>query len=546
MFLRNLKRTWVVIQTEWLLSVRSLKFWLATLLTPFILILLYTLFHLIVTEDPREKLLESQEVKSWEYLVDEMFDIRNNLSPSVVRYGVFDAQNQVVRKIRESILRNDQQLFLNYYYTIAGAEYDAFVAVLGVDAVLELKNLLGDLDQTLKGTTRKEQFRKIFSLTSYVGIESDGTKTSFLRTFTEWWEKYSDRIKIAAPALTANLFQEVFPIDDRNSVDGFETLLKTDQIVGYFVLPPAQGVASNVVTFITKKGIRKHEYIDVVNWYRSIANDVMFQLRVDASELTPTAKQALSYSADFSTEDIEVLESNTDVVTTFNANTLGQYVYFILPILMFFIFWAASLRMIGVMVDETSSKLVDKLLASVPQNHLLDGKLWGTAMISLTVVVTWMIFIPVLVTISNAWSFTFSAEFIGYFAQVDVVLNFLLFFILLYALYGYFFLGFLTLFSHVNTAIGVSQIVFLLVSGAVLLPATLVLLIPSSLIQNIFCFVPLAAPLIMVGRSGSLPDWPLYLAIVTVMIASVYGSRALGGLMFRRGISTEMKVASVK
>ena len=195
-------------------------------------------------------------------------------------------------------------------------------------------------------------------------------------------------------------------------------------------------------------------------------------------------------------------------------------------------------------MTEKSSKLLDSLLVKVPPNQLLDGKLWGTALIGVTVLIAWLVLIVLFTSFSAVSDITIDPALIEHLFRFDVILNFLLFLVLTYALFGYFLLGFTTMFSQLSTVI---SLLFIVLTGVALfgtLTALSVHLFPIT-IQNILSFFPLTSPFVMVARSTTLPGPLVYCAIVLVMFLSIYGSRALGGLMFKRGISVEVKVPSV-
>ena len=60
--------------------------------------------------------------------------------------------------------------------------------------------------------------------------------------------------------------------------------------------------------------------------------------------------------------------------------------------------------------------------------------------------------------------------------------------------------------------------------------------------QNVVSFFPPSTPFVMVARSASLPDWPLYIGIVGVMLVSIFVARAIAIRTFALGIVGEVRI----
>ena len=521
------------------MSIRNPRFWFATLITPIILFGIYVLIYLAVIDDPRKKLLESEYVQSVESSLKAVIRLRDNETADILKYAVFTRNKDLAERIRERILRNDQQLFFATYFDIYEGNRNVLVESIGENATEEFERILDSIGQALAEMSLQKFIDHVLGPAPFYDEDLNPTRERFLSAFTDWWKKHAERFRDARPVLSTHLFHEVIPTADYSSEVLFESMLAVDQIMGYFILPTdiEKGIEA---TFVTEAGTPQREYLDLVNWYRTVVTDVLMLSRFDEANMTPREQRGLIRRVDFATEEIDVGEPEFAMGST----SIDSILPIVLAVLMFFISFGSSMRLIGVMVDEKASKLIDRLIANVPPNHILDGKLWGSASISLTVVGVWSIMIAIFALMSVSRDFALDPVLLESLLQLDIIVNFLLFFVLVYALLGYFFLGLFSMFRQVSTAIGVSPILLLTLASVALIPAIFVPFLPSLTLQNIFCFLPISGPFIMVARSGTLPDWPMYFSIVLFTALSVLGSRAVGGWMFRRGISVEMKVAA--
>ncbi len=539
----TLKRSWVVMQNEWALSIRDPKFWIATLITPVILFLIYLLLQFLVKftviEDPREQLLESDFVTNTESLLEEFISLNRDAKSDLLKYMVLDENGSLAQKIRDRILQIDQSLFLRYFFQKSVGEYDHLVAVFGEPAVGELINILETASGDLERVAKQEQLLLKLNTTLNGSQLLDAEFREFLEEFSIWWSEHLNQIKSQVPAVSVNSFQEASVNADIANREFAENLLTTDEIIGYFVLPANVHDENAAATFVVGAKTPKSRYLELVNWYRSVATDVLVQERFKVANLD-ISSQYLVKRPDFATEDFVGVEPSS--ILPFQD--IDKFLYIGLSVVLSIIFALTGTRLVGVFMIEKSSKLLDSLLVKVPPNQLLDGKLWGTALIWVTVLISWFVLIVLFMSFSAVSDIMIDPALIEHLFRFDVILNFLLFLVLTYALFAYFLLGFTTMFSQLSTVI---SLLFIVLTGVALfgtLTASSAHLFPIT-IQNILSFFPLTSPFVMVARSATLPGPLVYCAIVLVMFLSIYGSRALGGLMFKRGISVEVKVPSV-
>lgn len=539
----TLKRVWVVMQNEWLLSIRDPKFWIATLITPVILFLIYLLIQFLVKfaviKDPREQLLESDFVTNTESLLQEFISLNRDAKTDLLKYVVLDENGSLAQKIRDRILQIDQSLFLRYFFQKSVGEYDHLMAVFGEPVIGELINILETASGDLEEVATQEHLLLKLNTTRYGSQLLDAEFRGFLEEFSIWWAEHLDQIKSQVPAVSVNSFQEASVNADIANREFADNLLITDEIVGYFVLPANVHDENAAATFVVGAKTPKSRYLELVNWYRSVVTDVLVQERLEVAKLD-ISSQYLVKRPDFATEDFVEVEPSSILL----FQDIDKFLYIGLSILLSLIFVLTGTRLVGVFMIEKSSKLLDSLLVKVPPNQLLDGKLWGMALIWVTVLISWLVLVLLFMSFSAVSDITIDPALIEHIFRFDVILNFLLFLVLTYGLFGYFLLGFTTMFSQLSTAISLFMFVLIGVALFGILTASSVHLAPIA-IQNILSFFPLISPFVMVARSATLPGPLVYCAIVLVMLFSIYGSRALGGVMFKRGISVEMKVPSV-
>ena len=534
-----MQKFWVIAENEWLLSVRSPKFWLATLLTPVILFVIYFLIQSVVVSDAREKLLETAEAEQWQDLLEQIVQFNGTGKSGVQQYAVVDESEVLAAAIRKRIVNNDQQLFLTQYFNRNSSQYNVLVAALGENAAQDLERIVESTDEKLRESSPRI-LDQVFGSVRGTDESATGDIARFAEEFSRWWTKYFEQIKNAVPLLSVNAFEEVLLHDRAELLAEAASKLDADEIIGYFVLPSEVLEDSSEATFFVREGTRRRDYLYLVNWYQSVTTEVLIRQRLIDAQFDDETQYRLAKSVNFSTDDFaEILPSSF-----LGEGILGRFLYVVLALGLFFIFFISSGRLIGIMVDEKSSKLVDILLVKVPQSQLLDGKLWGTLLISLTVVFAWIVVAAIFGLSAKRWDLAIDPALIALLLRIDVVLNFLLFMVLAYALFGYFFLGFSTMFSQVSTATGVSLMVLTGLGLVAVALAICVPFIPSATLLNVMSFFPLSTPFMMVARSGELPDWPMYCSIVLFTVFCVLGSRALGIWMFKRGISVEMKVTA--
>lgn len=534
---KALNTVWVVMQNEWFASISAPAFWYGTLITPVMLVAIYSLFHWILDENPKDAWLKEEYTKNWQFILDNAMSHSKQKQSSLVNYAVLDLNGSFAEKIRANIERNDSHLFMDTILDMDDNEFGSFSNSVGSGGTAFLNEL--ERVRQITGRSTKEQI--VDQLLGYFPFDVDFPRNEFSNfrlRFDDAWVRNQETIKDTVPTLSLNFFRDITPIPATE--EAINSLLASSKISGYFVIPENVENENEEILFVTKPDTSRGVFLDLVNWYRTIATDVLRQQRFETEGIDPQKQRLLLNRVYFATADMTVDASNTFL----SDQSFHRFFYLALPIFMYVVLMASAGRLVANIVEEKSTKLAECLLANLSPAHLLDGKLWGTAMISLSVMVIWAVVVPMLFLLVGRLNVNVDPTLIELYIRPEVIGNFLLFLFLVYAFFGYFFVGFTSLFSRVNNAINVLGGTLLGIGFVFVFPAIfLIAMFPSREIQDVLSFVPVTMPFVMVARSGTLPDWPVYCVIVFVMVLLVFGSRTLSNVMFKRGISDETRIS---
>ena len=527
-------------QNEWFSSVTTPVFWYATCLIPFIILVIYIVVIWLIGENPKESWLEDENVKRWEFVIENQLEEQDVRPTKVQHYAVLDLSEVTVENIRTEIERNDRYSFLVAVLAMDNTEFNHFFQTVAEESGDEVPVQLGRILRSIRQLDFDlPKARLLDQLLQDVPIPSDvsSTELSSLKTqFPRFWEQHRSSIPSSISTLSRNFFTEVIAAD--NSERAVRSLLANNEIVGYFVIPKNIGDSNADVSFVTQTEVSREDFLVLVNWYRSLVSTVIRKQRFVNTDIDPVLQYQLLYQIPEVTSDLSVDTSeNFEIPEQFHL-----FLFIGLSIILFLLMLGSTARVISNVFDEKSSKLADNLLASMSVLHLLDGKLWGTALTSLTVLLVWSLLIPLIVFGLGVSELKFLTSVVDVIAQPIIVMNFILFLILVYAFYGYFLVAFTSMFSTLNNAISAFML-FTFGLTILLIPAVVVPLIPITLVQDVLSFFPPSTPFVMVARSGSLPTWPVYMAIVGVMLLSVIGVRSLSGRLFARGVSDETRIS---
>ncbi len=519
------------------------SFWIVSCATPTILFVMYFLFQWFLGEDPRETWINEDAVKNWEFLLGEEELDQNTRSPRVLSYGVLDPSESFSAEIRGEIINNNSYLFLKSTLGMSAEDFEAFSDVHS-DKHTPLVQELAMLRQHFASMSTNMLVDQLLTRVELSEEVSHVVEVSIFHKRVKLWVVHNqDEVVESIPNLTSNLFREILPLDSTHSEDSLESMLSRSEIIGYFVFPESISNDLDHLHFVTTVKTPRSEFIDLLNWYRSVATDVLRKRRYETENIDSNTQALLLQRVDFVPTDIDVSPTRSQIKT----DRFVRILFLGLAFLMYLVSFGGSARLVANVVDEKSSKLVDNLLANLSPSHLLDGKLWGTAMISLTVMGFWVLLIPILAFVTGRLDFNVNLDIFSVLLQPTVVFNFILFLLLAYAFYGYLFVGLASLYSKLSNAINTFVGIGLGIGFLFVFPSLMVMFFnPFVWLQNLLSFIPVMSPFVMVARSGTLPGWGVYCTIVCILVLSIFASRALSSLMFKRGISSEVRVKPVK
>ncbi|MXZ45359.1 MAG: ABC transporter permease [Gammaproteobacteria bacterium] len=481
MRLQTLKSVWLVMHNEWHSTITRPMFWYATLMTPIMLFGLFLLFQWVLGEDSREALLKEENVKSWEFFLEqELYGSRDG-RVDILNYAVLDSTDELAADIREEILKNDWYLFLLKAFELNDDEFVSLRQSLGKGEAFITSEI-----ETLRQRNDEIPIEQLVS--QLVGFLPPSDKLSsvdipgFRTRLANWWEVNLEAIKEVVPAISSNFFNDITNVDVQE--DDVNLMLASKEIVGYFVIPEDFGAEGAEAEFVARVDTPRSQFLDLVNWYRSVGSDVLQKQQYEEIGVDPQTRQLLLLRADFETNDVVVEDSDSKII----PKSFYQFIYVALPLLLYFVFLGTSMRLVAIIVDEKTSKLADGLLANMSPVTLLDGKLWGTALLSLTVAAIWVVFIPIFVVVTGRWHSNVDPTILSYLFRPVVVLNFFLFLLLVYALYGYFIVAFTSRFSRLNNAMSAALYFQFGVLFLFVMPTVIVPFIPFKGLQDVLSF----------------------------------------------------------
>ena len=309
---------------------------------------------------------------------------------------------------------------------------------------------------------------------------------------------------------------------------------------GYFVIPPDFSSSNRNVRFVSNKFYRD----GVQDWYEEKASLVYGDITIVETTIDEEAARAKPQHGSVNTSNPDdkpaTSESRRKEVSDFIA-TIAAGVYFL--VLLSAVFLGNSL-LLSATVEEKSSHIVEVILSNVSATQLMDGKLVGAALIFFTIAGVFVVFGAAIGGLSSGlivhmMASGFTDIMFSFFSPIYVT-NFLIYFVLGFAFYGYILSAFGSLCSNIRELqpFSVVIVVLFMVIG---LFSFWIVANPESPIVGVLSFFPPLTPFIMTALTGSFPDWYIYLLNLLVMVVATVGVRLLAGRIYHRGIIAESK-----
>ena len=522
---------------EWKTSMTSWVFWLGAGAAPFMLFLFGVGVKFVLHEPVHEQWLDDLEVNSPDFYLDWLVSRHNGSLPKVLSYGVLDRSDSISRDVRYEIDRNDRYEFLTTLLDMNSDDFQEWQEQITDESMSETALFLEKLEhlRTLSINEPRE-----LTLEPFLGRGLSNSPNqilearAFAQEFSAWWSLHHDVVPSVIPAISTNFFQETNA--EAISESELQALLKSKEIEGYFVFPQSINGEITEFAFVSRNDQPPAQVLAMVNWYRSVTTNV---LRKHKSLTAGVAPDRLGLDIARTTIATEELTANT---ATKSQRSYPKYFLWALIYMMVLLYSIGMQSLTLSVVEEKSSKLIDQLMSNLQPSELLDAKVWGNSFVYMTMLGIWIGLFALFIAVPWSKNLGSFEDMFQFFFRPNLIVHFLLFSLLMYGFYGYALTAISTAYDSVKNARKVMGffVIFLVLPFA--FSAISVQFTSSELILNGISLIPPCIPYLMVARSTTtLPDWPMYLAIVAVMLFSIFVVRLLSITPFAVGISGEGK-----
>lgn len=198
---RALNSVWVVVQNEWFASISTPAFWLATLITPTILVASYFLFQWILGSNPNNASLEHLSTRNWQLILEDIQPEDLAQKAEKVNYAVLDLTGVLADDIRAYVVRNDQHQFLNKLLDKQKGTFEKFSQSILDDDI----TILADFAQLREMADDRDREMFVNQLLGYLPIDHDLQSLDFSRIrkhIDHTWAQYQETIKNLTPTLS--------------------------------------------------------------------------------------------------------------------------------------------------------------------------------------------------------------------------------------------------------------------------------------------------------------------------------------------------------
>ena len=523
-----LHATWLIAKRDWLEAASTKLFWVGVLLGPILVIVLFVISMLATTVSIFESIPFEE-------------DERSN------RYAVIDHTNSLGQEIADAILLSDLRHTIQYVREENHENYNFEIlnelAELVKDHdVDELVDMIGD---TLLDSTR-------------TGLVSLDESAPFVDRFSFWWEGMVPFFREHVSG-----FSQYWEVDQHEVASELDELLSTGQIDGYFVISSDFVNGEESGTFFTLGdsnhafGLQNWDHSwRLQNWYTRFASEVVRKHRFAASELDFETVNRLMRPSHFerNTPNEQISDSvaslptsPTDTIEQIDESVIEEIAQFA-PVGYQYILWfmvlIGSAMILAGTVEEKSTRIAELILSSSTASQLMDGKLIGVALVLLTIASVWVCMLGVLIFFGGSLISMLPnvnvGSVVGMFFNPIYIVNFLIYFILGFAFYGYLQSAVGSVCANIREAQTLAAPIQMVLVIPILFMVAIVMN-PDSVIVSVFSFFPPFTPFLMISLSASLPALPIYLLILVVMIGATLGVRFLAARIYRQGILLENK-----
>lgn len=517
--LNRLHPVWLIAQRDWLEATSTKMFWIGALIMPVVTfaVAIFAMFAVTLASS----------------------------STTLGSYYVVDQSDGIGLEIRNEILRSD---------------ISNFVTVLSNrEPVVEDDEIMKELLAATKTSAVSDLVDTLFASLKHPQQDFAAlTGNSLAARFSVWWTNNNDRIVEISPDVSFARYKEI--LDPDLTVQQLNSWLKSERILGYFVIPAGFLSSNEDAKFVTENILKQ----DLANWYERFATRVVQNKRFAESNVSRETALRLLQRASFRTSRAVVPPKrvsrptgtpNTSKELTKDVTvweTVGEFAPAIYQYILWFLVFIGATVLMTNTVEEKSTKLVEVLLSDLEPVQLMDGKLVGSALTLLTVVGLWIFLISLPMLLGSSTLVAFFPQigkFLGSGALSLIfnplyIVNFVIFFVLGFAFYGYSLSALGSVCSNVREA----QMMATPVSLVVIVP--LILMVPIALdksgtLATIMSYIPPFTPFVMMNIVAEV-SWYSYLLVLVWMTAWTLGVRWLAKQIYTKGILLEDKPAGIR
>jgi len=335
------------------------------------------------------------------------------------------------------------------------------------------------------------------------------------------------------------------------SIETLHSWIESGEIVGYFVIPGDILTSNPSTQFVRPSGgsnaqTKKIDELEV--WFEDLVSRVRQDKLLATDNLEIEQRKQLQASLQVAIDRVAV-RPHTDVETRANSGVhptlqipIANWVKLAtIPFIYLFILISGTTAnvMVTSTLEEKSNRVAEMLAASLNPSQILDGKLLGNCIVMLIGIGCGSVLIgPPLVLLLGSFSGP-EMNITATVFHVSKWSTWLLFLFFGIAFFGYIQTALGSLCDDVKELFTVIYPITMIQLFCVIPSIVFVLFTPDGRVTQVLSFIPFLTPSVMVSRLASLPIWPVYLAIVLVMVLSIVAIRKFSTSLFAHGMVSE-------
>ena len=489
----SLRNLLVLVQREYLDTVKTKFFWISILLAPVLMVAGIFLIALLST------------------------------TTEIQRYAVIDESGWAADEVRERVHRINFRAFIPRV-----TEFNTSVEAIPAE-LQETWRSVSDSDDL------QDFVRVVGRLSSDPNAAVEGLRAGLVQDAREsasWWVDNQDLVKELYPNHTGNRYQEIeFAGLSRQDLN---VKLRNEEIDGIFDIPSTVVDSNEGLSFVSRRAGQSEG--DLRSFYQNQLEFLVRQHRVEQLEMEQSDYTWLQAPIRFN-EEKATASGRVERVTT--RDKMMPYIPLVFVYIMWFIVFVGSSTLINSTVEEKNSKVMEVLLSTMSAAQLMYGKIIGAAASILTMLVVWFALIFASITLIPAY--TPLPISTGELLELIKPIYFLKF--VIYALIGLFMV------APLMASIGASA-ANLKAAQSMITPLTVVMMVPllvmmfvandtDSILAQVLTYVPIYTPFTLMMRAAAPPHFLLELLAVTVAVATAYVLNLISVRIYSRAILRE-------